>query len=1070
MLTGLGVTPALARAGIGTIVSFQAIGRFSDGSTRDLTAQATWSSSAPGIATVAGGQASARAAGSTTITASALGASATAVLTVTGASLTGLTIDPIDSAVPVGMRSVLRATGLYSDGSKQDLTGQVTWTSTDPAIATVSGGVVTGVRAGAVTITATWQMLGAKASVRVTGARIVGLEVFPPVPTLPLPGTLQFSAIARFDDGSRSDATRLVTWESSDRSVLTISAEGFATSVRAGTSVVRATVGNLSAGTVATVSRARLIGIRVTPAIASVPSGITQAFQATGGFADGTTADLTASVAWSSSEEKIASVSNAPGSQGLATGFSAGTVTILATLSGVTGQARLTVTDAKATGLTLAPPVVTLAVGSRQPVRASATFSDGSVRDVTDATSWSVADPAVAGVSNAFGSAGLVTGVGVGGTVVTGNYQGLVASGRVRVTGATLGSIEIRPAMLSLTSGQRQGVTAWGQYSDGTSLDLTSQVTWSTDNPIVATVSNAPGTSGLVIALGEGTTTLVAQLGSVGGKAVVVVTALTVDQLSISPPVASQRVGQSMLFGATALRSNGTSQNVTLLSSWTSSNPMVASLGGGPLGASRATCNSVGTVTITATYMGLSDSVVLTCTEMRTLVELQVTPFAASMIIGQLQPFVATAIYSDGSTQNVTGMTTWSSSSPMVADVRNMGGMGGRGTVTALSAGTATITGSYMGMSASGFVTVSDAKLTGISVSPPALALRVGETQGLQAIALYSDGSTRNVTGMAVWTSSDQTVADVTNTAMGGGRGRVTALAAGSVTITATFMGFEGTSSVRVSEPTLTEIQVTPTNPTIPLNLVQPLQATAIYSDFSRRNVTGLAGWSSSDPAVAPVSNAGGSRGQVTGLAPGTSVISATFMGVTGTTTVTVTKATVTQVQIDPVNPTSPVGVTIAFTAVAVLSDNTSRDVTGMATWTSSTDTVAAISNTPGSRGLATALAPGATRIVASVGGVSGATAYTVGAQTLSSIAVDPAMETLSVGDAVSLTATGNYSDGSTYDLTAHATWISSAPGVAAVSNAAGSVGLVTALGGGTTTVNAHFQGRTGTASITVTP
>jgi len=794
-----------------------------------------------------------------------------------------------------------------------------------------------------------------------------------------------------------------------------------------------------------------------------------------------------------------------------------------------------------------------------QRLTATATFSDGSSKDVTEATAWMSADPSIAGVSNSPGSAGQVTGLKIGSTAVVAEYQGFADKIPVTVSSAVLKSITVSPGMVSLVAGLKSNLTASGSYSDGTTLDLTAQVTWTSDDAMVATVSNAVGASGLVTAVGAGSTTVRAQLAGQEGTAAITVTGATAQQLSVSPVLASGRVGQAVQFAASLIRSNGTSMNVTGMAMWISSNPMVASLGGmGPGAASRATCQSTGTTTITATYMGLTDSTVLTCTPARTLVDLQVTPFAISVTVGQTVQFQATAIYSDNSTQNVTGQTTWSSSNQMVADVRNqggMGGMGGRGQTTGLSAGTATITGAYMGFMASGTVTVTDGTLTGISVAPVVLALRVGEMQGLQATALYSDGSTRNVTGMSTWTSSNQTVADVTNQ---GGRGQVTGLSDGSATITATFMGFTATSAVSVTSAKLTsiqvtpinatlpkgtvqqyqavgiysdntsrmitgmalwdsstattaavsnaggsrglvttlaagtteisatlggitgqttltvtaatvsQIQVTPTNPSIPLGLIQPFQATAIYSDFTSQNVTGMATWSSSNTMVAQVSNAGGSRGQATAIAAGTTTITATFMGVMGSTTLTVSSATIKQIQVAPAMVSTPAGVKTFFTATAILSDGSLRDVTGMSTWTSTDESIVAISNVGGTRGQATALASGTVTIQATAAGVSGTASFTVGTQTLTAIVVTPAMATLKVGMLNSYVAAGTYSDGSSYELTDDVTWISTMPGVATASNAI--KGLVTAVSAGTTSIEAHFQGKTGSASLTVTP
>ncbi|HXU80444.1 MAG TPA: Ig-like domain-containing protein [Polyangia bacterium] len=1074
--TGLGVTPALATAGVGTSRAFQAIATFSNGTTRDVTGSAVWSSSNQNAATVMGGVASARMAGTTTITATSGGFSGRAMLTVTGAMLTGLTLSPPDLTVPLGMKASFTATGIFSDGSKQDLTGQATWMSSDPGIASVSGGVVAGLRPGTVAVLASFQNVLAKASVTVTTAKLASLQISPSGPTLPVSGAQQFTAIAIFSDGTRSDVTTQAGWSSSNERVIGFRMPvGFAVAQTPGVAVVTASFSGLSASTMVTVARAPLVSIRVNPASATTPVGTSQAFTATGVFADGTSSDVTSSVAWSSTDEKIATVSNAPGSQGVATGLSAGGVGITATFGGVTGTAKLAVTETKVISLSITPKNVTLGVMAVQQLTATATFSDGTSKDVTDSATWMSGDPSIADVSNSPGSAGQVIGLRIGGTAVVASYGGLADKIPVTVTSAVLTSLDISPPALNLVVGQGSRLTAFGRYSDGNVLDVTDQVTWTSDDPMVATVTNIVS-PGFVTGVGAGTTAVRAQLAGQEAKVGVTVTGggTMGQQLSVSPVLASARVGQAVQFGATLIRADGTSMNVTGMATWSSSNPMVATLGGmGPGGRSRATCLAEGTTTISATYMGLSDSTVLTCTPARTLIGLQVTPFLATLIVGQTIPFQATALFDDNSTQNVTGQTTWVSSDQMVADVSNQGGpFGGRGQTTAIGAGTATITGTYMGLSASGTVTVSAGTLTGISVSPPTLSLRVGQSQGLQVTALFSDGTSRNVTGMSTFLSSDQMVADVSNGGGPGGgmRGQVTGLGQGDATITVTFMGFTATVPVSVAQVKVMEIQVTPTNPTVPIGVVQPFQATAVYSDFSTQNVTGQATWNSSDPMVAPVSNAGGSRGQATALAGGSTTISATFMGITGSSTLTVTNATIKEIQVSPASVSTPVGVSVRFFATAILSDGTSRDVTGTATWTSSDPSVVGISNVGGSRGLATAIKPGSVGIVATAAGVSGKASYTVGAQTLTSIAVAPAMTSLKVGSAASFTATGTYSDGSMFELTDDVTWISNMTGVATVSNVAANRGLVTAVGAGTTTIEAHFQGVTGTSAVTVTP
>jgi hypothetical protein len=96
---------------------------------------------------------------------------------------------------------------------------------------------------------------------------------------------------------------------------------------------------------------------------------------------------------------------------------------------------------------------------------------------------------------------------------------------------------------------------------------------------------------------------------------------------------------------------------------------------------------------------------------------------------------------------------------------------------------------------------------------------------------------------------------------------------------------------------------------------------------------------------------------------------------------------------------------------------------------------------------------------------VTGNTTLTVTA-TLVSIAVTPAAPSIANGLTQQFTATGLYSDASTQDLTAEATWDSSDDAVATVSD----TGLATAASVGSATVSATSGAVSGNATLTVIP
>lgn len=190
---------------------------------------------------------------------------------------------------------------------------------------------------------------------------LVSIEVTPVNPLVEKGFDIQFTATGIYSDNTTKDLTDQVVWLSSNGTVATISNEpstkGLATGVSGGTSEIQAALHCVSGSTLLTVSEAELVSIEVTPAIPSIAVGFTQQFTATGLFSDGTNENLTNEVVWSSSNATVASISNTPGSQGLAAGLSPGTAQIQATHQGISGSTTLTVTSASLQTIEVSPSI-----------------------------------------------------------------------------------------------------------------------------------------------------------------------------------------------------------------------------------------------------------------------------------------------------------------------------------------------------------------------------------------------------------------------------------------------------------------------------------------------------------------------------------------------------------------------------------------------------------------------------------------------------------------------------------------------------------------------------------------
>ena len=277
------------------------------------------------------------------------------------------------------------------------------------------------------------------------------------------------------------------------------------------------------------------------------------------------------------------------------------------------------------------------------------------------------------------------------------------------------------------------------------------------------------------------------------------------------------------------------------------------------------------------------------------------------------------------------------------------------------------------------------------------------------------------------------------------------------------------------SNPVLTSVAVTPPAPSVSIGTTKQFTAMASYGDGSSKDATASAVWISSDPTVASVQSTGQTNpGLATGLTAGTVNITASYGGVNGTTTLTVTGTApvVTSIALAPTAVTIDVGGTTQFTALAGYSDNSSKEVTASATWSSSDSTVASIQSTGQSNpGLASGVAPGNVNITASYSGVSAVTTLNVTGSTgtPSSFFIGQLAASIAPGATFQLFGYAEYPDGSVNWVTSTTHWTSSKTSVAAIQDqGAASPGLVTAVASGTTTITATFGGLTQTTTVTV--
>ena len=365
-----------------------------------------------------------------------------------------------------------------------------------------------------------------------------------------------------------------------------------------------------------------------------------------------------------------------------------------------TGSGQISVSVA---GVSLDKTEIVLVEGSNQTLTATVEPTNATNKNVT----WSSDHEAVATVDQN----GTVTARRGGQAIITvttaDGSKTATCTVRVRIQiGEPVQSVGLNKTELALEVGKTGTLEAKVEPSDATNKN----VTWSRSNPEVATVDNGVVTA---VSAGEAIITVTTEDGAktatckvtVNAPQTVPVTGVTLDKTSLD-----LKTGDNTTLTATVNPESATNKDVT----WISDKPEIAAVEGGTV-----TAKAAGTAIIAVTT--IDGGKIATCKVTVTPKTVPVSGIqvqgAASIYVGDTTKLTATVTPTNATNQKV----TWSSNNESVATV------GTDGTVTAVSAGTATITATAQdgsGISGSFVVTVQQADTT-------ALKAKVTEAQAL---------------------------------------------------------------------------------------------------------------------------------------------------------------------------------------------------------------------------------------------------------------------------------------------------------------------------------------------------
>ncbi|OHD63028.1 MAG: hypothetical protein A2176_09410 [Spirochaetes bacterium RBG_13_51_14] len=476
------------------------------------------------------------------------------------------------------------------------------------------------------------------------------------------------------------------------------------------------------------------------------------------------------------------------------------------------------------------------------------------------------------------------------------------------------------------------------------------------------------------------------------------------------------------------------------------------------------------------------------------IVSLSITPATPTVPSGVPQDFNVTATLGNGKiralTENELERITWSwdpSGSTTLLDITSVDiqniGINNLPRVTPIKSDynggdeEITLTANLNDIIATAILTINDANLVSINVTPGTASITRLATQQFTANGTYTDGSIHDITDIVNWDSSNDTIATVD--ALGKATGQYNGAGTATATITADDGGsISDFATLDVTAPTLSSVSVSPITRTIAEGTYVQFSATAIYSNNTTQDVTDSPSttWQCLTGGIATI-DYGGTKGLARGDNAGTTTVRATFDGINGDATLEVSSATMQYLVISAAgNKTSIADSTkLQFTATGVFSDNSTQDLTDdpYVAWGSTDPDTAAFEFLPGDpAGLITAVDPGATVVSATYdNGVDPAIDsqdydLVVTSATLSSITIspqDPIAYVIAYGTTQQFTVTGTFSDLTTQDLTTQVDWFSSNETIASID----ANGLAsTTISVGITTIRADYP-RGGTMTHT---
>ncbi|MDR9829155.1 Ig-like domain-containing protein [Vibrio sp. FNV 38] len=490
--------------------------------------------------------------------------------------------------------------------------------------------------------------------------------------------------------------------------------------------------------------------------------------------------------------------------------------------------------------------------------------------------------------------------------------------------------------------------------------------------------------------------------------------------------------------------------------SWTSNNPNVASVTSN----GTVTLNRPGSTNISASFSYAGDDCVdsfaVTVFERDEIVEIEdirIAIDANEISIGDEIPLTANAYWSNDTASDVSNVAIWTVEPAESAEIKGQW-------LKALKAGDLEIRASYEGKHDVKNITVLSEDITppeleSLLISGYVGPKKEGESWHLNATGHYDDDTSRDLTALARWSTTDDVVANVT-------AGIVTALKPGKATISALVDGIESTQEVVVLdddiiEPEIVSISIVGDTSDKVVGDSWTVTAMAKYDDDEEYDVTTQVQWSSSDSHIMLVH-----QGSIQAVGEGTASISISLDDLSHSQTITVEPYEADLIDVEMVvgEESIFVGATAHWQLSAKYDDDTESNVSDLAQWSTSNEEVATVAN-----GVITAHSVGSVTITGEFEGKLDSAELEVKVISVESIVMSGGSQSIRVGDTTTYSAMAHYNNGTQSDVTDSAQWNSASDSHAVSVDG----GVVTGINVGSAEIVVELEGESDSSQVTVT-